>query len=222
MNTILIIDTVSNMGQVALSHGNKIQHSNRWNNVLNHAEKIGPALQDLLAKTTQPPQAIAVVNGPGSYTGLRMGLSVAKGIAYVHSIPILLINTLDALYQTYTTQNLQASSQAIICAIDARRSEVFYNAYTPSSSKAEHATTAILPSSQITEWAMQYPNLHIVGSGARKIAETLQSVPHTLNPTEDICLNTLAQIASQMYQQQQGTSAHQAAPFYIKDVYINS
>lgn len=90
-----------------------------------HASLLGVFVQEILQETKARPDAVAVSCGPGSYTGLRIGVSTAKGLCYGWNVPLIAINTLQLLASTVATER-QAGSDTLFCPmIDARRMEVF-------------------------------------------------------------------------------------------------
>jgi tRNA threonylcarbamoyl adenosine modification protein YeaZ len=95
----LTIDTSSNTASIALSHEGDILAELTWQSAQNHTVELMPNLVRLLeqAKTTpNSMEAIVVAKGPGSFNGLRVGMSVAKGLAFSLQIPLLAISTLEA------------------------------------------------------------------------------------------------------------------------------
>ena len=95
----LVIDTSSNIVGVALSHKGEVMISLTWRTIENHTIELLPNLVCLLQQATVEPgtvEAIIVAKGPGSFNGLRVGISTAKGLASALDIPLLGVNTLEA------------------------------------------------------------------------------------------------------------------------------
>lgn len=121
---ILAIETSGKSFSLAVSINGKLKQEVFWSTGLNHSEKLVPALDKLLKKTKLTVgdiDKIAVSTGPGSFTGIRVGLSCARAIAQSMEIPLVGINTLEILRAGIPLKG----DYAVIPAIDALRNEVF-------------------------------------------------------------------------------------------------
>lgn len=137
MSTILLIDSATEVCSAALSvKGNPVALRESMDG-LNHAEKLTVFIEELLYENGISPnrlQAVCVGKGPGSYTGLRIGVSVAKGICYALGIPLLAVSSLDAM-AFWVAQNpnefqVDITEGSLLCPmIDARRMEVYTALY---------------------------------------------------------------------------------------------
>ncbi|MEM7335985.1 MAG: tRNA (adenosine(37)-N6)-threonylcarbamoyltransferase complex dimerization subunit type 1 TsaB, partial [Chloroflexota bacterium] len=97
---ILAIDTATRWLGVAIHDGTAVLAESGWRCLNNHTTELADAIQALMARAKMEPNdltGIAVAIGPGSYTGLRVGLAMAKGFALVHQIPLLAVSTLDVV-----------------------------------------------------------------------------------------------------------------------------
>ncbi len=95
---LLALDTASRSISLALHDGHQLLFESTWNTANNHTVELAPAIHRALRQVQQQPAdltAVAVSQGPGSFTGLRIGLSVAKGLAEAQSIPLIAVPTLD-------------------------------------------------------------------------------------------------------------------------------
>jgi tRNA threonylcarbamoyladenosine biosynthesis protein TsaB len=148
MALILNIDTATEHASVCLSVDGVLLAIECNPNQKDHAAFIQPAIKKLLSSANchlSSVNAIAVSNGPGSYTGLRVGLSTAKGICYALDKPLILINTLEIIATAAIEKSDELSfannEQPLFCPmIDARRMEVFTAVY-------DHQLKEILPPS---------------------------------------------------------------------------
>lgn len=124
---ILTIDTSCNQLGVSLNEDDMVLAEQMINNKKTHSVKLMPAIDNILSvsnKSIKDVDLFAVVKGPGSFTGLRIGVSTAKAFAYTLDKPIVGINTLDYL------ANSVANFKGLICPIiDARNNHVFYSIY---------------------------------------------------------------------------------------------
>lgn len=119
---ILAIETTGAICSVAILHGEKLIAEKTVNNGLTHSVNLLPMI-DSLIKTTKNIEKIAVSAGPGSFTGLRIGIATAKAIAHANNISVITVPTLDAL--AYNIED----NQIIVPIIDARRNQVYTAIY---------------------------------------------------------------------------------------------
>ncbi|MCS6834202.1 MAG: tRNA (adenosine(37)-N6)-threonylcarbamoyltransferase complex dimerization subunit type 1 TsaB, partial [Flammeovirgaceae bacterium] len=131
---ILSLETSTNVCSVAI---HEIENGHLINHLESHLDKAHSAWLTLLieqavkfsGRNMQDIQAVAVSAGPGSYTGLRIGVSVAKGICYGLEIPLLSVNPLEAM--THEVTAYFTDSRFVYCPmLDARRMEVYTACYT--------------------------------------------------------------------------------------------
>ena len=126
---ILVIDTSCKTSMAALAENGNVISSIALNDNKTHSVKMLPSIEYILeASGIEPTElnAIAVTNGPGSYTGLRIGVTTAKSFAYTLQLPLIGINTLDALAVSCEPQ----SDDTLVCPlIDARNARVYAAIY---------------------------------------------------------------------------------------------
>ncbi len=131
-NLVLQIDTSTAVCSVALSARGELLSVRDLEQPNVHASQLTPMIADLLDAqqvTFGDLKAVAVAMGPGSYTGLRIGVSAAKGLCYALDIPLIAINTLTGLFEGYHENNRLSASEAYIPMLDARRMEVYTAVY---------------------------------------------------------------------------------------------
>ncbi|MBO9635517.1 MAG: tRNA (adenosine(37)-N6)-threonylcarbamoyltransferase complex dimerization subunit type 1 TsaB, partial [Chitinophagaceae bacterium] len=143
MALLLNIDTATENGSICLSHDGKPIRTMVNHQMRDHAAWIQSAIKQILEETQNTAkdlQAIAVTAGPGSYTGLRVGMATAKGLCYALGIPLITENTLKVMAYAATQQSFPNGDEysikaglknsTILCPmIDARRMEVFTALY---------------------------------------------------------------------------------------------
>lgn len=133
MATILNIETSSKTCSVALTKDGAVEYYLEDSDGMNHAVRLAPFVEkclEELARKEERLDAVAVSLGPGSYTGLRIGLSFAKGLAFSQDIPLIGISTLEILAVKAMFHNtVWEGDEIIVGMIDARRMEVFAGAY---------------------------------------------------------------------------------------------
>jgi tRNA threonylcarbamoyladenosine biosynthesis protein TsaB len=128
MSTILNIETSGHNCSVALHKNGHLIAEQINTDGLKHAEVLHVMIAKLFKETTitlNQLEAIAISEGPGSYTGLRIGASGAKGLCYALNIPLIAVNTLSIYAQTLI-KNKQVNNETIITCMDARRDEIYF------------------------------------------------------------------------------------------------
>lgn len=133
MSTILAIETSSKYCSVALIHEGLAEFNREDDIEMNHARAIGPFVEDCMKEASRRDwkiDAVAVSMGPGSYTGLRIGLSMAKGLCFSLDVPLIGISTLQLLAVKAMFRDLDwQGDEILVPMIDARRMEVYTAAY---------------------------------------------------------------------------------------------
>lgn len=133
MSTIISIETSGKYCSVALSKDGVVEFSREDDIEMNHARAIGPFTKQCMAEARRrewPIDAVAVSIGPGSYTGLRIGLSTAKGLCFALDVPLITISTLKILAVKAMFRSMDwTGEETIVPMIDARRMEVYTAAY---------------------------------------------------------------------------------------------
>jgi tRNA threonylcarbamoyladenosine biosynthesis protein TsaB len=178
-----------------------------------HAESLHPLMGNLLQKhrqTWQDIQAVAVSLGPGSYTGLRIGVSSAKGLAYALNIPIIGIRTSESLAR-FAKKN-QPGFLQYWSMIDAKRMEVYCASFDASGVRLVDDFPCII-NDQLTE--NQAQPILFVGDGAAKCSPFIRSSDAILHlqPSAEM----LAEIAIERWNAQQFEDTAYCEPFYLKD-----
>lgn len=227
MSLILVIDTSGENAFVCLSAEGKllaIQESREQNQ---HASFIHVAITDLfkgLPISLEKIDAVSVVNGPGSYTGLRVGLSTAKGLCFALQKPLILLNTLKMMAKcirnNYMATNDQKGNELFCPLIDARRAEVFTGIYNTEIEEVLSNTNLIIDESTFGEYA----DNHLIifgGNACTKVEKVLQNknciyFPH-LSYSKEACVE-----AEILFENKEFASLIYAEPYYLKEFYTIS
>lgn len=130
---ILAIETATEICSTALVHGGTIINERNVDEKNIHSERLLVLISEMLAESSIPKEqveAIAVSIGPGSFTGLRIGLSTAKGLALALDIPIIAIPTLDGIAEAFRLEHKYNNEKSFCALIDAKREESFFAFYT--------------------------------------------------------------------------------------------
>lgn len=156
--------------------------------------------------------AVCVSKGPGSYTGLRIGVSAAKGLCFSLNIPLLSLNSLEILARSVENEN---NADYIIPMIDARRKEVYTATFTPQMQIIEKTNAKILDETSFQSFNNK--KIIVLGDGASKASEILKLenatyLTESLPSAKDMCAESF-----KLYQNQQFEDVAYFEPFYLKD-----
>ncbi len=220
MATLLCIDTAGETATVGLGNEDGVITAETSTDQKNHAAFIQSAVQRILSRASvdfSQIDAVAVVNGPGSYTGLRVGLASAKGICYALNKPLITLNTL-AVMALAAMEDVKDSSLLYCPLIDARRNEVFTAVY-------DSALHVILPPQpKIVEpesFNIYLDKQRVVffGSGHNKC---MRIINHTNANFEDVFYtgNQINKLAINAYKDAQFADIAYTEPFYTKDFFL--
>ena len=180
--TILYIETATDVCSVALSKGSEIIGLKEEAGGNNHAKHLLPFVDEVLKQagvSMTEINGVAVSIGPGSYTGLRIGVSTAKGIAYTAGIPVMAVSSLESIAQGAKTLWAESSSEQpqIIPMIDARRMEVFTTRYDFDMNPLEEVASKIIDGTTFTE-LLSKEKVLFCGNGMPKCKEILSAFPN--------------------------------------------
>ena len=190
MERILLIETSTALCSTALAEDGVITAYRESSAPKAHASLTAVFVQEMLAErgiTLSDCDAVCVSKGPGSYTGLRVGVSTAKGLCFGADKPLLAVGTLDTLVaQAVADRSLDATSGRltvipdqigdplfIIPMIDARRMEVYSAVFSPDGIQITETTPVIVDENSFAEYLEQGPVLFI-GDGAGKCADVIK------------------------------------------------
>lgn len=211
---ILHLETATKACSVALSqNGKTIDCIEVLNDDFVHGEKLTLFIEEILNKNSFSPNnlsAISISSGPGSYTGLRIGVSVAKGMCYGLNIPLIEIDTLYALA-------LQAQSkitnQNILCMIDARRMEVFSSIYSPNLKVLKSLSADILNENSYSD----LEPLYCIGDSNQKLSGLWKDKNVIFDNSIHFSAISHAQIAYNKFLSNDFVDTAYFEPNYLKD-----
>ncbi|MFM2212753.1 MAG: tRNA threonylcarbamoyladenosine biosynthesis protein TsaB [Bacteroidota bacterium] len=214
MTFILNIETATKNCSVSLAkNGITILCKELAEQGYSHAEKLHVFIEEILKEagiSVQQLNAVAVSKGPGSYTGLRIGVSTAKGLCYALGIPLISIDTLLIL-----AKQVVVDSGFIIPMIDARRMEVYSAIYT-----ANHSCTREVEAEILTEdsYATVQDNIYIVGDCQEKVHTVLnQSNRHFLPNVVFPSANEMSALSFEKFSKNEFEDVAYFEPYYLKD-----
>ena len=225
MPLILSLDTSTQICSVALASDGKLLGMRESTDDKSHSRLLSVFIQELLSECrleVSQLDAIAVSKGPGSYTGLRIGVSTAKGIAYGSNIPLIGIGTLDALVSG-AIQNqevksiLEKDSNAMLCPmIDARRMEVYTALYSSSGQIIEDVSASVIDEHSYFG-GLQKGKVVFFGNGAGKCREEITHPNAVFIDGIETSAGYMLSLAEKSWQQKKFEDVAYFEPFYLKD-----
>lgn len=219
MACILNIETSTPVCSVALSAGGEILFEKASFEGSSHAVLVGVYVEEALAVLKEKNlrlEAVAVSSGPGSYTGLRIGVSVAKGLCFGYGIPLIGIRTLDILASAAIRRRKRASDLLYCAMLDARRMEVYAAIYR-SDLETVRETSADIVTAETYASYLEKGKVCFFGSGAAKCKTTIQS-PNALFLDEIHPLAVeMAPLSDRAYEAACFEDVAYFEPFYLKE-----
>ena len=219
MNTyILHLETATKVCSVALSLNGEIRQLEEIQEAnFSHGENLTLLIESVLnSEGISPKQlsAVSIASGPGSYTGLRIGVSTAKGFCYALSIPLISVDALVSIQQLAIEKY---PNQHIIPMIDARRMEVFAAVYNSESSRVKPISADILDENTYSE----FEPFVACGDGAEKMKSLWENRNITFATEILSSARGQVKIAYQKFEQKAFEDVAYFEPFYLKDFVMN-
>lgn len=221
---ILHIETSTNVCSIAISENGKCIFSKANFDGMSHASLLSVFISeafDELKKTSKVINAIAVSSGPGSYTGLRIGVSTAKGLCFGLDIPLIAVSTLEVL-TTSALSNANISNNALFCPmIDARRMEVYDALYNANGEIIREIRADIIDDNSFKEYLLNN-SIYFFGNGAEKCKSTLtHSNAHFINNLNPLAENMIP-LAEKAFLKKEFVDVAYFEPFYLKEFYTTA
>ena len=224
MARIILIETSTSLCSVGLAEDGVCTHYKESPEPRAHAAMTAPYIKDILDEAglrVADCDAVCVSKGPGSYTGLRVGSSTAKGLAFGAGIPLIALGTLDIL-AAQAHDALHISPTAIIPMIDARRMEVYTAVFSPSGEQLTPTVSMVItPDSFAAERAAG--SVLLIGDGALKCRDVLDpqgdrsAAPRIRFVGECPRASSMAALAEAAFQAGRFEDTAYFEPFYLKD-----
>jgi len=215
---ILNIETATVNCSVSISkNGVLLNYTNINTGAYSHAEKLHPLITTLLEDSNlkfNDLSAIAVGKGPGSFTGLRIGISAAKGLCYALGIPLISIDTLYVL-----SQNVKIDNGFIIPLLDARRMEVYTAIYTACYKQVTPIKAIVLTEESFTEYLTK-SQVYFVGDGVEKFKTICTHKNAYFDKNIWPLAKNMVQISYNKFKKSDTEDVAYFEPFYLKDFRI--
>ena len=223
MSLLLLVDTATDIARVALLTKDQVLAFRENSDSQKHATFVQPAIEALCVETgiqLAQLKGVVVVNGPGSYTGLRVGLSSAKGICFALHIPLYTLNTLQVMaaasIRNWKALGNEITPETLFCPmIDARRMEVFTALYNANLQPTIPPQALILSDSE-GKIFIERKNIIYSGNGSAKLISLLPEGTSCF-PECMYLLEDLSFLAYKTFITGYSTDIAYSEPIYIKD-----
>ena len=219
MACILHIETSTQVCSVAVSEDSHVIFQLEDHSGPNHAERLGSMVDEALSFTDNhaiPFDAVAVSCGPGSYTGLRIGVSMAKGICYGRNLKLIAVPTLELMCVPVLLREMVEENALLCPMIDARRMEVYAGIYDRALRPVREVRADIVDSETYKEFLDERP-VYFFGNGAAKCMETINHPnAHLIEGIEPLA-KWMQPLAERRLLNGQTEDVAYFEPFYLKD-----
>ena len=221
MACILHIETSTKVCSVAVSQDSAVIFDKADFEGPNHAQVCGPFVEEALSFAEShaiPLDAVAVSEGPGSYTGLRIGVSMAKGVAYGRGVPLIAVPTLKLIAVPLLLFREDLPDEALfVPMIDARRMEVYTAAYTPALNAVLEPQAMILDEHSFETLLEQGYQLVLMGNGSDKARQVLsRDGVRFIEGIKPVAVDMLA-LAEKAYREKNFIDVAYSTPLYLKE-----
>ena len=221
MACILHIETSTNVCSVAVSEdGQCIFEQKAEGEKGAGVERLGSMIDEALSFTDNhaiPFDAVSVSCGPGSYTGLRIGVSMAKGICYGRDLKLISVPTLELMCVPVLLREVIQEDDALLCPmLDARRMEVYAGLYDRSLKPVREVSADVVTEETYRQYLEERP-VYFFGNGAKKCMETINHPnAHLIDNIEPLA-KWMQPLAEKRFLQEQFEDVAYFVPFYLKD-----
>jgi len=217
---ILNIETATTVCSVSISKNENLIALKEIDKGFTHAENLHVFIDELLKQNNinvKQLNAVSVSKGPGSYTGLRIGVSAAKGLCYALNIPLISINTLQVMTNSIKNKN----ENTFFCPmLDARRMEVYTAVFDEDLNEIYNTEALIVDENTVIKYK-QFSNIYFFGDGMLKCKQQLSILPNA-NFIEEIkpSSKSMISLSYSKFVNKQFEDLVNFEPFYLKDFMI--
>lgn len=223
MALLLNIDTATGYAGVCLSKDSRVLASQSHQHQKDHAAFLQPAIEAIMHEAgylLKDIDAVAVTGGPGSYTGIRVGLASAKGICYALHKPLIIVNTLaviaNAAIENITETSIE-NDTIFYAMIDARRMEVFAGMYNQKLLELGNASAIVLDA-LFFEGLNCHSKVIFCGDGAKKLEHFTLPINYSIDDSQHY-VNHMIRISEAKFIANDFANLAYVEPLYIKDFY---
>jgi len=218
LSIILNIETTTKNCSVSIAEKGEILAIKELNNGnYSHAEVLHPFILDVLKEanlTSDKIDAVAVSKGPGSYTGLRIGVSAAKGLCFALDKPLISIDTLTSLSFSITIEE-----GIIVPMLDARRLEVYASVFNEKHQKIREIKAEIIDENSFCEY-LERNKVYFLGDGSQKCKEIITHKNAIFIDAKFPSAQEMAKLSYEKYKISDIENVAYFEPFYLKDFIV--
>lgn len=220
MAKLLLIESATTMCSVAISDGKTVLAKQEVNNGFLHAETLTAFIQNISQQSIQLKDidAVAVSKGPGSYTGLRIGVAVAKGICYALNKPLVAVNTLYSLYSGIKKAN--PNFDFYVPMLDARRMEVYTAVF--NEDKIFEDTNALIIDESSFSKIPQQSKICFFGDGSQKYKSISKFSNATFFENVFPIAEYMNELAQDKFLNNNFEDVAYFEPYYLKEFYTTA
>lgn len=220
MSCLLNIETSTNVCSVAISEDGQCIYHDEDRTGPNHNERLGQFVDEALSFADShaiPVDGVAISMGPGSYTGLRIGVSMAKGVCYGFGIPLIAVPTLEVMCVPVLLKHDDLPEDALLCPmLDARRMEVYAGVYTRALKTVREVRADVVDADTYRSLLDEHP-MYFFGNGAKKCMEIINHPnAHYIDGIEPLAKNMFPLAERKMMRGETEDVAY-FEPFYLKN-----
>ncbi len=225
MAVILNIETSTEVCSVSLANDGETLFQEESSEGLNHSQLLTVFIEDLFSKNNvgfDQLEAVAVSKGPGSYTGLRIGVSVAKGLCYGLNIPLISVGSIEAMgyhvaLHVAEYHNEKPAEDMLFCPmIDARRMEVYTALFNAEGEALTTVTAEIIDENSFKEQLAEHPVLFF-GNGAEKCRSKITHSNALFEGPAKTSARFMQKLSEKKYNKREFENVAYFEPFYLKD-----
>lgn len=219
MSCILNIDTSTAVCSVALSNDQEIVFNKVSFNGPSHASLLGVFVKEAIeaanAKNLKP-DAVAVSSGPGSYTGLRIGVSMAKGLCFGHDVPLISLHTLEIMASEAIKQNNGNKDMLYCPMLDARRMEVYDAIYDAELKQCRRDSADVIDENSYQEF-LSKGKVCFFGNGSDKCKPVLTHPNAVFLDNIHPLASSMVPLAQKAFDEKRFVDVAYFEPFYLKE-----
>ncbi|SDS34502.1 tRNA threonylcarbamoyladenosine biosynthesis protein TsaB [Polaribacter sp. KT25b] len=218
MSIILNIETTTKNCSVSIANNGTILAIKELNNGnYSHAEVLHPFIVDVLKEaniSSDKIDAVAISKGPGSYTGLRIGVSAAKGLCFAFDKPLISIDTLTSL-----SYSISIDTGFLVPMLDARRMEVYAAVFNEKHEKVREIKAEIIDENSFSEY-LKSKKVYFLGDGAQKCKGIITHKNAVFVDAKFPSAKEMAQLSYDKYKKSDIENVAYFEPFYLKDFVV--
>ncbi len=220
MSRLIFIETSTSLCSTALAEDSRIVCSRRSSEPRAHASLTAVFVKEMLDEagwTVRDLDAVCVSKGPGSYTGLRVGVSTAKGLCFGGNLPLIAVDTLEILAHQAIEAGLPEGCKAILPMVDARRMEVYTAVFSPTGERQTDISPVVLDENSFADLFASGP-VAVIGDAAEKASTILCHSESSEGTFVQCCPEASAMLVPAMarYAKKEFEDVAYFEPFYLK------